>query len=244
MCRMFCLKGDYSSDFPSIARAFKAVTEKDPIITSREGNFTSHDDGWGYVHQLDQGIDYYRSARPVFKSSMPAFSGGNLVVHARKAAPKEPMGTSACHPHLEIDEKYEVFLSHNGWFDKFALADELGEKSPERYVDSQMFLKFIMSFTGNFGDRLRTSTRKAKEKGYIKSSANLIILTLDRDTQESQIYCYTDVAAGSDYTDYITLYQIAEKNWKGVFSSSILVPDYLPGKSIAKKIPRDTVLKV
>ena len=244
MCRMFCLAGNYGSDFPSISRAFKEITEKDPIITSKEGDFTSHDDGWGYVHHRNHGLDYYRSADPVFKSEFPDFEKGNLVVHARKAAPKEPMGTSSCHPHFEMDERYEVFLSHNGWFDKYALARELGEKNPEKYVDSQMFLKYMMSFTGNLEDRLRTCTKKAKENEYIKSSANLMILALDRDSQKSQIYCYTDVAEGKEYTEYITLYEITEKNWKGIFSSSILVPEYLPGKSGARKIARGTVVSL
>lgn len=241
MCRMFCLTGDYSDDFDAIRRSFLEVTKKDPIITSKEGNFTSHDHGWGYVHQSGKSLDYYRSSNPVFESALPDFSSGNLIVHARKAATGEPMGTMASHPHFESDDRYEVFLAHNGWFNKQAIAREMGIEKFSMFVDSQMFLKYIMSYNGEFEDRLNSALSDAKKKGLINSTANLMILAVDRDTSESRIYYHTDVAEGHDYTNYVKLYHVRGKRWQGVFSSSIIVPEAFPRNLNPVEVKRGTV---
>ena len=244
MCRMFCLSGEYSSVFPDIKKAFMEVTRRDPIISNSDGTYTSHDDGWGYVHHDGSTIVYGRSGNPVFNSEIPPFKSGNLVIHARKAAPNEPFGASSSHPHMEYDGRFEVYLSHNGWFDKFALAKELGINNPEKYVDSQLFLKFLMSFPGSLENRLRSSTREMKEKRLLKSTANLMVLGLDRETQKTEIYCYTDVAEGRDYTEYVTLYKVSGSGWRGIFSSSLIVPEYFPMKTQAYKLPRGAVISL
>ena len=125
MCRMFCLTGNYSDDFDSIMKSFVEVTKNDPLITAKEGNFKSHDHGWGYVHHSDESINYFRSNMPVFNSTISEFSYGNLIIHARKAATGEPLGTMATHPHFESDDQYEVYLAHNGWSNKSAIAKEM-----------------------------------------------------------------------------------------------------------------------
>ena len=244
MCRMFCLSGGYSSVFPDIKKAFMEITRRDPIISNGDGTYTSHDDGWGYVHHDGSTIVYGRSENPVFDSEIPPFKSGNLVVHARKAAPNEPVGASSSHPHMEYDERYEVYLSHNGWFDKFALAKELGIDNAEKYVDSQLFLKFLMGFSGNLEERLRSSTRVMKEKRLLNSTANLMVLGLNRKTQKTEIYCYTDVAEGKEYTEYVTLYKVSGNGWKGIFSSSLIIPEYFPMRTQTYKLPRGTVISL
>lgn len=225
---MFCLSGNYSKDYQRIIESFLEITKKDPIITNKEGNFTSHDHGWGYVHHDEYSLNFFRSKVPVFESDVPKFSSGNLIFHARKAAPGEPMGILASHPHYEIDEEYEVFLSHNGWFDKQAIAKEINISNIGKWVDSQMFLKFIMSFKGKFENRLKEALFQAHKKKLIKSTANLMILSIDRSSGESKVYYYTDVAEGREYTNYVKLYHAKTDDWKGVFSSSIVIPNSFP----------------
>ena len=241
MCRMFCLSGDYSDVFDSIRNSFLEITKKDPIITEKEGDFTAHDHGWGYVHHSGESVDYFRSNIPVFNSTFPGFSHGNLVVHARRAAAGEPMGTIASHPHFESDDKYEVYLAHNGWFNKPAIAREVGVTNYDKFVDSHMFLKYIMSFKGKFVERLENALTEARKKGLINSTANLMILAMDRETGRSNIYYYTDVAEGLEYTDYVKLYSITGSRWRGVFSSSILVSDRFPKNFSAVEVKRGTV---
>jgi predicted glutamine amidotransferase len=241
MCRMFCLTGNYSDDFDSIMKSFLEVTKNDPLITAKEGNFKSHDHGWGYVHHSDESINYFRSNMPVFNSTISEFSYGNLIIHARKAATGEPLGTMATHPHFESDDQYEVYLAHNGWFNKSAIAKEMSVNNYSNFVDSHMFLKYIMSFKGEFLERLNNAISRAKKKGLINSTANLMILAIDRETGKSKIYYYTDSAEGYGYTDYVKLYLVKGKAWQGVFSSSILVSDEFPKNLSTVEVKRDTI---
>lgn len=241
MCRMFCLTGNYSDDFDSIMKSFLEVTKNDPLITAKEGNFKSHDHGWGYVYQSGESVDFFRSSKPVFNSTIPGFTYGNLIVHARKAATGEPMGTMASHPHFESDDQYEVYLAHNGWFNKPAIAKEMSVNNYSKFVDSHMFLKYIMSFKGEFLERLNSAISNAKKKGLINSTANLMILAIDRETGKSKIYYYTDSAEGYGYTDYVKLYLVKGKAWHGVFSSSILISDEFPKDLIKVEVKRNTI---
>lgn len=241
MCRMFCLTGDYSDDFGLIFKSFLEVTKNDPIITAKEGDFRSHDHGWGYVYHSGKSVDYFRSSVPVFNSTMPEFYNGNLIVHARRAATGEPMGTMASHPHFESDDQYEVYLAHNGWFNKSAIAREMGINNYGTLVDSHMFLKYIMSFKGEFAERLHNALTEAKKKNLIISTANLMILAVERETGMSKMYYYTDSAEGFEYTDYVKLYLVRGKRWRGVFSSSILVPDQFPKYLGAVEVVRGTI---
>ncbi|MEM0134129.1 MAG: class II glutamine amidotransferase [Thermoplasmatales archaeon] len=229
--------------YQGITRSFWEITKKDPIITSKEGNFTSHNDGWGYVHYNNSTLEFFRSKIPVFDSAIPTFSSGNLIIHARKAAPGEPVGILASHPHNETNEEYDVFLAHNGWFDKQAIGKEMGIHNVESYVDSQMFLKYIMSFEGEFQNRLKRALYQAEENNFIKTSANLFILCIDRISGNSNIYYYTDVADGLEYSNYVKLYHAQTDKWKGVFSSSIIVPNSFP-KNVQLSEVRKGVLNI
>ncbi len=120
MCRMLCLVDNFLRDYEAIMKSFREVAKKDPIITGKEGDFISHDDGWGYVFHSKIQLKYFSSGYPVFESPIPDFPEGKLLMHARKAASGEPVGTLASHPHFESDEYYEVYLAHNGWFYKIA----------------------------------------------------------------------------------------------------------------------------
>lgn len=244
MCRMLCLAGNYLPEYSSIMRSFWEITEKDPIITNKDGTFTSHDDGWGYVFHDGKDLEYFRSYEPIFKSSIPELPEGKIIMHARKAAPGEPKGIFACHPHFESDENYEVYLAHNGWFDKAALSKELDLKESEKYVDSHVFLKYIMSFSGDIEKRLRSALNKSRESGFIKTTANLMVLSLDRTTGKSKIYAYTDVAESREYTEFVRLYQIEGNGWKGIFSSSIIYSHSFPKNLRISEVPRDRIISL
>ena len=241
MCRMFSLSGDFSNEYRKIMTSFLDVTRHDPLSTNSDGSFTSHDHGYGYVHYDNSSLEFFRSKTPVFESLIPDFTSGQFIMHARKAAPGEPIGTLESHPHYEVDEDYEVFLAHNGWFDKKAIAMELGINNYGRYVDSQLFLKYVISFDGEFRNRLERALSFAKEKELIKSTANLMILSIDRNTLESRLYYYTDVKEGREYGDYVRLYHGKTDRWNGVFSSSIIQSDFFPKNVSKEEVKRGVV---
>lgn len=241
MCRMFCLSGNYSKVYKEIVNSFLEITRSDPLSMDKNGVLTSHDHGWGFVHYDDSSLEFLRSKVPVFESNVPYFNSGEFVIHARKAAPSEPIGTLESHPHIEIDEDYEVYLAHNGWFDKQAIAKELNIDNFKKYVDSQLFLKYIFSFNGGFKTRLENALAEAWEKNLVKSTANLMILSIDRNTRESKIFYYTDVKEGHEYSDYVRLYQVNTEQWRGVFSSSIIKSRSFPKNTSPMEVEREIV---
>ena len=238
MCRMFCLSGDFSKEYKKILDSFIEVTRNDTLSVNSDGSLTSHDHGYGYVRYDSSSLEFFRSRTPVFESNIQDFRSGQFIMHARKAAPDEPVGTLESHPHYEVDEDYEVFLAHNGWFDKKKIAVELGIENFTRYVDSQLFLKYILSFNGEFRTRLEKAISLAKEKDLIRATANLMILSIDRNTRNSKLYYYTDVKEGSEYSDYVKLYHGNTDLWNGVFSSSIIKSISFPKNVTMKEVRR------
>ena len=57
------------------------------------------------------------------------------------------MGASRNHPFYATDGRYDIFLCHNGWFDKDAISREISLTDPENYVASAVIMgEIALSF--------------------------------------------------------------------------------------------------
>ncbi len=244
MCRMFALTGDYSPVFTDIVRAFSEVTEKDPLADKNKGRSESHSDGWGLVYSGDGIIRYEKHGLPFFKDKIQEFEPGSIIIHARQAAPGEPMGVSRNHPFYSTDGRYDIFLCHNGWFDKDAISRKIFLKDPENYVDTEVFLKYAVRFPGTDSEKMAASLETAFRENMVKSSANLLALSIDRTSLTKKIIYYTDVSETRVYDEYYKLYFVESSHWKGIFSSSIIRSRHFPENCKIKEVPKGMLLTI
>ena len=244
MCRMLAMTGDFSHVFPGIVRAFSEVTRKDPLADKDKGRSESHLDGWGFVYSGNGIIRHEKHDLPFFNDEIQDFGSGSIIIHARQAAPGEPMGVSRNHPFYASDGRYDIFLCHNGWFDKDAISREISLTDPENYVDSEVFLKYAMKFPGTDLDKISASLETAFRENMIKSSANILALSIDRMSLSSKILYYTDVSEAKAYDEYYKMYFGEGSHWMGVFSSSIIRSRHFPENCKIKEVPRGKLLSL
>lgn len=244
MCRMLAISGNFSDDYPDIMMAFSDVTRKDPLADAKKSRSESHPDGWGLVHHAIGAIHHEKHELPFFNDKIQEFGSGNLILHARQAAPGEPMGVTRAHPFFATDGVYDVFLCHNGWFDKDAISHEMSLDHPENYVDTEIFLKYTMSFPGTIHEKLNKSLGASFRKNMVKSSANILALSINRKHNSAEILYYTNVSESNEYDEYYRLYLIVSAHWKGVFSSSIIKSPNFPKNCKISEVPRGRILSI
>ena len=244
MCRMLAMTGDFSSVFPGIMKAFSEVTRKDPLADKDKDRSESHSDGWGFVFSGNSNIRYEKHYLPFYNDKIPEFGSGSILIHARQAAPGEPMGVSRNHPFYATDGKYDIFLCHNGWFDKGAISRDISLKDPENYVDSEVFLKYAMKFHGTDMEKISASLETAFRENMVKSSANILALSINRMTRSRKILYYTDVSMAREYDEYYKLYIAEGSQWKGIFSSSIIRSMHFPEDCKITEVPRAMLLSI
>jgi predicted glutamine amidotransferase len=235
---MFCLKGEFEEDFPAIFEALQEVARSDPLLHGE-----SHSDGWGYVYYDGSSLVHERQREPVYAASVPNVKSGFVVVHARNAAPGEPLGALNSHPHRRSDRRYELYLAHNGWFDKKKIIGLLGEREANlsAQTDSEFFLELIFTLSGDPRERLETAAGLSKEHDLIKTAMNIFLLGVDRATGSATVAYYTDA---KEYSEYVTLYRGRGTSWSGVFSSSIRFSSRFPSSLGLEKVERDKVLEL
>lgn len=235
---MFCLKGEFEEDFPEIFAALQEVAKSDPLLRGE-----SHSDGWGYVYYNGSSFVHERRSEPIYTAAVPKVESGFVVVHARNAAPGEPLGVLNSHPHHRSDRRYEFYLTHNGWFDKGKIAGLLGERDAglSTQTDSEFFLELVFTLSGNPRERLETAARLSKEHDLVKTTMNIFLLGMDKATGSATVAYYTDA---KEYSEYVTLYSGHGTSWSGVFSSSIPLSSRFPASLRLEKVERDKVLEL
>ncbi len=228
MCRMVLLWGNFSGQFRSIFKSLSDVAQDDPLL--RKGSKTfSHKDGWGYLNVSGESIELRRFAAPLnFKVRPPSAKDGVALIHARAAAKGEGMGILNAHPFHSQDETYDVYITHNGWFDKYMMNKALGLESVTKMNDTEVFLKLIMNQNGPIDERVKAALELSKRNDYMKGGANIYVAGLKRGTSRASIIYHTDTAPEREYGEYNKLYFIEGKNWSGVISSSIKLSKYFP----------------
>lgn len=241
MCRMILLWGNFSDDFGSIFRSLEDVAQDDPLLR-KDGKKGSHKDGWGFLNITDDSIEYRRFATPLtLKTSEPKVRDGLAIVHARAAAPGEGLGVLNTHPFHEQDETYDVYISHNGWFDKEGMNDILELETVKSMNDTEVFLRLVMSRKGTIETRVKNALDLSRKNGYIKGGANIYIIALRKATNETTIIFFSDVGPELDYNEFYRLYSITGVNWNGIVSSSLIISDYFPNKIEFSPIERGKI---
>jgi glutamine amidotransferase len=238
---MFALKGNYSEEFTSIFQAIQDVARYDPLLESRTRQSPSHPDGWGYVNINDHDLVFAKSGYPVFDSQKPGIQNGIVMVHARMASPGEPGGVFSSHPYHGSTQEIEIFMAHNGAFEKKGIAGRMGISDYMNITDSELFLHLILSQSGNLPGMLGKSIKEIREDGLMKGTPNLIIVGIDRNSQASEVLYYTDSPSDNRYGEYNKLYRIDSEKWSGVFSSSILESRYFPENYRAREVERGVI---
>ncbi|AWR98336.2 class II glutamine amidotransferase [Acidianus sulfidivorans JP7] len=177
-----------------------------------------HEDGWGLVLLTRDKLIHYRDINPIYYTDAFPLNLKDeemmVIVHARQASDKDLVSSFYSHPYLETDDKYVYYLAHNGSVDKEEIAKELKIYNAKYLVDSELLLKYII-FNEDY----------EKIKKYTKSSLNIILLKIQRDTKEASLYFMNYYNS-----EYIKLKNMNEKYYpmyysdidgKAVFSSTV-----------------------
>ncbi len=226
---MLLLWGNISDKFKPIFQSLSDVATGDPLLPENEGKKFSHKDGWGFLNVNKEKIVLSKySTQLTRETNLPAIFDGILMIHARAAAPGEGAGVLNNHPFHAADDRYDVYLAHNGWFDKYKINEMLGYGHPELINDSEIFLKFVMSLEGDMNARMKKALEISKENGYIKGGANIFVIAINRENLNISVFYHSDVAAGKEFKEYNKLYYIKDERFEGVVSSSVILSMHFP----------------
>ncbi|MCD6488012.1 MAG: hypothetical protein J7K21_02175 [Desulfurococcales archaeon] len=174
------------------------------IDLGRDGK---HCDGWGFVVLADMDgwrICYNRGyvgdsnsssctenlkglAETVdhVKQMISSARRSTVIVHARKAGRREPLGLFHTHPYsyvLTTNSKHEnLFFAHNGGVRKRDILKELGIENEELYTDSYTALLYIAHKLSHEEDLVKTLTYIAKTYTKKSSGFNTALLRIKVD---------------------------------------------------------------
>ncbi|MHB1708795.1 MAG: class II glutamine amidotransferase domain-containing protein [Thermoplasmataceae archaeon] len=228
MCRMFAMVGEFSQVFPEIFMSLQDVARNDPLLDAMGIDPPMHSDGWGYVSLSGGNLVHYRSAAPVYDSNPVSAHNGFILLHARKASPQEPHGVVNSHPFHASDQDMDIYLAHNGAFDKGGIAEILGIHDINGRTDSEIFLRLVISQTGRLTQRLESAVEIAADKKLLTGTPNLLVFVPGKETRDAEIAYYTAPPNSGVYVDYNRLYLVRGRDWSGVFSSSIIGSEFFP----------------
>ncbi len=228
MCRMLAIVGEFSQVFPEIFMSLQDVARNDPLLDAMGIDPPMHSDGWGYVAFSKDDLVYYRTSAPVYDASPVSAHNGLMLVHARKASPQEPHGVVNSHPFHASDQNIDLYLAHNGAFDKGGISEILGISEIRNQTDSEFFLRLVISQSGRLTQRLESAIEIASDKKLLTGTPNLLMLGLGKGTMEAEIAYYTAPPNSGVYVDYNRLYLVRGRGWYGVFSSSIIGSEFFP----------------
>ncbi len=239
---MFMLTGDFTEDLDGIFKSLYEVCRNDPLFPAQWKKEACHDSGWGYVFTDNDVIDFKRYRRPVYDCPVPEIgSGGKLIVHVRKAASGEPVGLLDSHPHHRGDNEYDVYLVHNGSYNKSNIASRLNEGKLENQPDSEFFLEYLMAQEGDIEQRIRTTLEDTDKFEFVKTSNNIFILAVDKTTKNTRLFYYSYSKLNDEY---VTLYRIENERVRGVVSSSLLKSSSFPGNMKISKVPQRILVEL
>ena len=228
MCRMFAMVGEFSQVFPEIFLSLQDVARNDPLLDAMGIDPPMHSDGWGYVTLSGENLVHYRTAVPVYDSNPVSAHNGFMIVHARKASPQEPHGVVNSHPFHASDQDMDIYLAHNGAFDKGGIAEILGISEIRDQTDSEIFLRLVISQKGRLTQRLESAIEIAADKKLLTGTPNLLVFGVTKETMEPELAYYTAPPNSGAYVDYNRLYLVRGRGWSGVFSSSIIGSEFFP----------------
>lgn len=237
MCRMFLIKGEFCKNFEKIFSLSKNISEADPLHLKYNGVPANHQDGWGYFNISEHNSSYFRSDLPLSAAEKPEVEDGYLLLHMRNAAPNEPKGIHNSHPFHLSTLSGDIYLAHNGWFDKKKIAEFLGLSNYENENDSLVFLRLISFQNGDIKDKINKAMELAVERDFIKSLANLLIIYVDKSGNNFG-FAISEASPNYNYGRYHELFLIENEKWKGIFSSSFLEYEFFKNIKRINKLKR------
>jgi len=238
MCRILVIVGHSLSILPEIVEAFNKASECDPYLTELLNSRAceSQGDGWGYtvVGVLASGeevVDYYRTARPVFKdphglgrlkSFTEGLALGVAIAHSRRAAVGS-IKVRNTHPIHYAWKEFEMWIAHNGVVDAEAIARDAEIPKVGDATDTYYLGEFIYRAVRDLkvGDIVKSVVRASK---YTKTAMNTAILfyTEGRVVLVVTSYLAPERLSNAKAVNYYKLYQLETENALALFSSSIL----------------------
>jgi predicted glutamine amidotransferase len=201
VCRLYISKGPID-----LSRALKLAARYDPYRPHKE---KKHGDGWGFVAASKTDFIYYKSGLPAWEDPTSVVMKDVVLAHARAASPGEPIGPAHAHPYMVYTPDGRIlFVAHNGYVDKGAMAAELGIDST-RYTDSYVLALFL----ARRWDAPQEAFKEALK--YVKTALNVVVLELPDLT--AHVYTYY-----KGPREYYALYLIETDDAKAVVSSTLL----------------------
>ncbi len=199
----------------------------------------SHGDGWGFVIASLEDLALYKTLRPIYeddvniiidvlrrlKSDLLA-----VLIHARAASEMTPINLISTHP-IPASSRYgELYIVHNGEFNRISLAAELGLSKGEALGFSDTYLA-----TRYLAKALRRGIEFDDIVGllrHVKTAGNIAILFIGEGHIEVVIGSYYKLK-GDEKDEfrrrYYTLYKCKFEDVI-LYSSSTLVDFYMSEK--------------
>jgi predicted glutamine amidotransferase len=201
VCRLYISKGPID-----LSRALKLAARYDPYRPHEE---KKHGDGWGFVATSKTDFIYYKSGLPAWEDPTSVVMKDAVLAHARAASPGEPIGPAHAHPYMVYTPDGRIlFVAHNGYVDKRAMAAELGI-DPSRYTDSYVLALYLARRWDAPQEAFKETLK------YVKTALNVAVLELPDLT--AHVYTYY-----KGPREYYALYLVETDDAKAVVSSTLL----------------------
>jgi glutamine amidotransferase len=129
-----------AQELRSMVRALRDAAARDPYGEALYGE-RSHGDGWGILTaRLDgSAVLHHRSIHPIYspdsdpEAAIPGWAAGVpaiLMAHARAASEGTPVDIASTHPVHASSGWGDLYVVHNGSFDRGELDRAIGEAAP------------------------------------------------------------------------------------------------------------------
>ena len=87
--------------------------------------------------------------------------------------------------------EYDLYLCDNGSYDKEKIAALLRESNIRNQTDGEFFLIYIASRNSSIEEKTRNAIDAAVERELLKTTNNIMLLSVDKDTENVNLYYYS-----------------------------------------------------
>ncbi len=195
----------------SLLPAFHSAASHDPLLQQITRRGPRHCHGYGYILLVDYGagwethyhrfdaatrygptetactvnLDRLKRELGVLRSRLSTAEKAILILHARKASPGTPRGTTSAHPYhttttTSTGETLELYLAHNGRINHEPLAQQAGI-DPQKATDSQTLTLWLAREIAR-GQPIQHALKRAS--AHTQTALVTAILLIKRDTPE------------------------------------------------------------
>lgn len=220
---MFAYAGNSRAELNKLYSSLLRSAQFDEIRAKFAPTSAQHRDGWGYVIFNNERLHHYRTAKAIFEDNytLPYLTGKIFALfHARLASDDSPNhGCIFSHPFSMASDLKVIFICQNGKIPNALL--------PKEFPQNKMSTEYTLELIAKYG----TKDAIKKVIGMGKSTTNLLILEIDRQSMKPLIYCLNRYKKtdDSDKNEYYTMYQKKMRYGNAVFSSTLTKHDITGG---------------